>query len=552
MLTEEKKKALSITITKKEYERLIQNETKYFFYKEKFLEKKQENDELNEEVVKLRMIARASREEKINMIADRFDRIINEVELITDRKEIHTSEFEEGAHINPEIEYNNLVSYMRKLYPNDRSDKQKNYFFSRLTYDRRDMICPVCNAKLKIKSEYPESSFSLVDDRAVYEDMIFCGFYCRKCGYIRPNVYGYSKYNNTVLENKVISASTIADILEKKFTNNKSLLYQELCWKENGIRLSCQTEAAWIREAGEKWITRLYDMLHDELVKMDLIYSEAYMYRLHTLSPSNLMLDKGKAYYIWVYRTDHFNKKKIILFDSAEYNDPSVSADFLKNFKGTIQTCIPEYYSNLSGGVRFAICWQRVGMLIDRALDNLPESARGGSYAQRVSDLYKKLLRMEESVAGMDPDIISHFRSIKCRPIIDRIISMAHEFIDNRRSPDGIGFTLRIFEYILKHEKELLTYIDDYRIELDDGWCCNPAAVFTDGENGKKIIETLSGHAFSIKLYSVIKTIEANELNPTRYLTFFLKNITNMGENPDTEYLLPWNAPKECFDLFSD
>ena len=552
MITEEQKKALSITISKREYERLIDNEQQFFFYKRKFIEEKHEKDELIDEVKKLQRLVYASDDEKEMMMTEQFNHIINEIELITDRKEIHKLNLNKGSHFYQEQEYNNIISKMRKLLPNDRTNTNKNYIFSRIVYDRRGLICPNCNARMKVYCEYPDYKLSLVDNRIFFEDMIFCGFKCQKCKFVRPNLYSYSRYNNTVLNNKVITDETISNMIEKKYSRLQSFVYQETDWKDNDIELSYQTMISWVKEAGEKWLNILYDMLHKEIIRSDLVYAEAYLYRQYKLSENNLMMDSDKPYYIWVYRTDHYNNNKIILFESTEFNDAEESARFLKGYSGMIQTSIPEYYSKVSRKVKFAVLWQRVGEIIERALESIPESAQKGSYANEMYDLYNKLINLEGNVSGMDADIKYRYRITKCKPIIDRMIANAHNFINMRKSPDKIGHTLRIFEYILQNENALCEYINDPRIELDDGWCSNPANYFTDFENGGRIIETPSGYEFSLKLYSIIKTIEANNLNPTRYLTFFFKNISNIKNNADTDFLLPWNVPEECFELFSE
>lgn len=549
MLTEEIIKAKTVTISRKEYEQLKKKASAYCYYKDNFIELSEVHKEVLAENEKLKRIVEAEHDEKQLMIAERFDFIINEVELINDRKEFHTTESRSGLKIDSKWDLHHQIEFMRTLMPNDDLDDYMNYIFIRHVYGSDNMRCPDCKVKLTVYSEYPTVTFRMTGEKAVLTDEIFFGFCCKKCGNKYPNLYEGYKRKNSVISERVVTADTIAQLITYKFTEKYSLYNQEIFWNDLDVKISCHTMARWVKETYEKWLLPLYNMFREELIKSEFIYSGVTDIRKYSLGKNNLSINKENSVYMWLYRTSSYADKKIILFEVTKECTNTYPLKFLKGYKGIIQTKRLEYYNGISEKVGFAALWEKVRELFEEALEILTPPARKGSYAEEGLKMCDEIIGYENNFGNVDKDVKLQLRNAKCKPVIDKLIEWAHDFDRQKKDPGKIGYTGKAFYYIIEHEDELKCCLRNAEAEFTDESCRTACLPFTKEEKAFKIIETDSGYDMGMVMYSIMQTITENHLNPVRYLSYYLMNISNLGENQDPHDLLPWNAPDECREI---
>lgn len=69
-----------------------------------------------------------------------------------------------------------------------------------------------------------------------------------------------------VIPKSLASASSVAWLLHQKFEMSLPFHRQEKEWERYGIALNRTTMANWVMNASTRWLTPLYERLHEELI----------------------------------------------------------------------------------------------------------------------------------------------------------------------------------------------------------------------------------------------------------------------------------------------
>ena len=548
MLDEKTLKEKTMIITRKEYQRLVDTAKAYEILKDKNQSLTLENKTLLSDNIRLRRVAEADIEEKRLMIADRFDRILNEAELIFDREEVRTGTEKLKENSDKEVDW--IIREMRSLPPNDELDDNLQYEFIRVQYLKKQSVCPFCSRKMIIDNEFPVTVLKKTGHHALLTDEIFTGIKCRNCNHKLKNMYEFTRFINPVIHNIHVEPEIPADLITCKFAHKESLLHQELSWSEMGLELSHASMALWIKEVCEKWIISVYESYRSALLEEKMICADVYKIYGYELGNNDISLKGKKPMYLWIYRTPGRSKRKMIIFEISDSDDSIHSSSFLNGYKGMIHTESPEAFESAGRKYRILPLWENVRLLFENALDSLHPRSQKESLAKKGLELCDKLSLLEDNFIGSDDEIRMQLRLSKCKPVTDKLLSIAREFILNEADPEMKGRTSKAIDFICRYEKELEYYYKYPEVDTDNSWCRNAASEFTDSENGWIVINTKSGHRFSAMLCSIMKTLQINDINSDRFLTFCMKVLANPQVGTDKSSFLPWNVPPECCELY--
>ena len=541
-------KEKTLVVSKKEYDKLVETAKAYEILKEMNRNLTLQNKNLIADNLRLKRIADANIEKKRLMIVKRFNNILNEVELIYDREEARKGR--DALKEDSDNEVLEIIRTIRSMCPNDELDDNLNYFFSRMKYIDKKMICPLCNKAVTICSEFPVTSLVKFESKAILTDEIFYGFRCRTCDYSLKNLYENVLYKRPVLDNPYVEAETAADIITEKFWQNKSLMMQELNWSDLGLTLSPATMSLWMRSLSENNLSALYELYHKVLLNEKIIFADVYKLYSYDLGRNNITVNESSPLSLWVYRTPGKSDKKLIFFEISQNEDFSDAASFLKNYKGMIHTETIDAFKNGSAEYKVLPLWENVRRLFEEALDAMHPRSHKGSLAKECLGLCDKLTAFEDSFIGTDDDIRLQLRMSKCRPVTDKLFSIAKEFTANGTDPEKIGYTSRAIDFLCLYENELDYYYRYPEVDLDNSWCRNAASELSNEEDNWIIVNTPSGCGMSMKVYSIIKTLQMNDINPERFFTFYLKASSNPQIKTDKNKYLPWKVPPECCELY--
>ena len=115
-----------------------------------------------------------------------------------------------------------------------------------------------------------------------------------------------------------------------------------------GVHLSRQTMSNWILRAAEDWLKPVYECLHRELVKRQVLHAdETTLQVLH---------EPGKSThtdsYMWLYRMSGDILRYIVLYEYQPDRKAEHSKKFLKDFSRYLHTDGYKVYHTLPENIR--------------------------------------------------------------------------------------------------------------------------------------------------------------------------------------------------------
>ena len=133
-----------------------------------------------------------------------------------------------------------------------------------------------------------------------------------------------------LLRGSIVSPELEAAIINGKFVNALPYRRIEADFKRNGVNISEQNMASWTVKCSDRYLSRLYDHLHRELIKHHVIQVDET-----TVEVSKDGRDAGSKSYMWVYRTGEFYRDTpIVLYDYQKTRHHDHPKEFLQGFNG--------------------------------------------------------------------------------------------------------------------------------------------------------------------------------------------------------------------------
>lgn len=114
-----------------------------------------------------------------------------------------------------------------------------------------------------------------------------------------------------LLNNSVATPSLVAAVMNAKYTNAMPLYRIEQEFERSDVAISRQVMANWVNRCSERYLSLLYDRLHQELLKEHVIQADETSVKV-----SKDGRPAGRDSQMWVYRSGEFNTETpVILYD---------------------------------------------------------------------------------------------------------------------------------------------------------------------------------------------------------------------------------------------
>ena len=138
-----------------------------------------------------------------------------------------------------------------------------------------EQVCPNCGGPLHEMSTEVRQELKVIPAQVKIVKHVRYIYSCRRCereDISTPVVT--AKAPSPVIPGSLASPSAVAYIMSSKYVDGLPLYRQEQQWARLGIELSRQTMANWVIYAAEKWLSPLYDRLHQHLLKRDILQAD--------------------------------------------------------------------------------------------------------------------------------------------------------------------------------------------------------------------------------------------------------------------------------------
>ena len=156
--------------------------------------------------------------------------------------------------------------------------------------------------------------------------------------------------------------------------------------------------------------------------------------------------------------------------------------------------------------------------------------------------LIRKIYAVDKTArdAKLTPEQRHALRLKEAKPIWDEL----RKWLDANlgASPPG-SLTGKAMNYLAAEWPKLIRVLDDGRLELDNNLCENAIRPFVMGRKAWLFSDTPAGAEASARIYSLIETAKANNIEPFDYLTRLFTLLPQATTLADIEALLPWAQP---------
>ena len=175
-----------------------------------------------------------------------------------------------------------------------------------------DKHCPYCNSLM----EYVTETFVREELRITPAKVERIHYYqekwqCPECKKDGDGTFAESKTPTALIPHSPASPSIVSYVAMEKIGLAMPYYRQEFLMQQLGFTLPRETMANWIIYVAENYFYPIYDRLHEELLKRDLVHADE--------TTCQVLREKGRTAeqtsYMWLYTTGNDALTPIVLYD---------------------------------------------------------------------------------------------------------------------------------------------------------------------------------------------------------------------------------------------
>lgn len=351
-----------------------------------------------------------------------------------------------------------------------------------------------------------------------------------------------------LLKNSIVTPSLLAAVLNAKYINSLPLYRLEQEFNRYDVNISRQVMSNWVITGSERYLSLLYDRMHDELYKSHVLHADETPFKV-TKDGRDTMTNS----YMWVYRSGKDGGgPPAILYEYQKTRKSDHPAQFLKEFHGVVVCDGYQSYHKIANErpdeLKVAGCWTHARRRFAQLCKALGKEKAKGTLAEAAVGQIAAIYHVDNSLSDLKPDEKLRERQLHVKPLVEAFFTWVKANQDTvpKKSETGKAFT-----YCLNQEQYLRTFLDDATVPLDNNSAEIAIRSFCVGKHNWHLIDTINGAKASAIAYSIAETAKANNLKPYNYFKYILEEIPKYVDGKDTKFLetlLPWSPdlPDEC------
>ncbi len=345
------------------------------------------------------------------------------------------------------------------------------------------------------------------------------------------------------LDKSPATPSLVASILNDKYAKALPLYRIEESFKNSGANISRQTMSNWALKTSEQYLESLYDLMKKDLISKDIIHADETTVQVlnHQDGSTNIKS------YMWLYRSG-VHDDKIILYEYQPGRSAHYPEEFLKGFKGYLQTDGYSVYKNIEDAIQVG-CIAHGRRKIKEALEVMKKKTKGTQISAKVFNTMNHIMRLDKSLKKKHEDfnLLQKAREKELMPLFNQLeeeLNRAQTFLlPKSRLGAAINYNLNQFE-------SFKNALKDPRLELTNNIAERAIKPFVIGRKNWLFSNTTTGAKSSAIIYSIVQSAKDNNLKVEDYLTYVFKTMSETNQEAlDLKTLLPHSKtlPKELY-----
>lgn len=335
-----------------------------------------------------------------------------------------------------------------------------------------------------------------------------------------------------MIPGSIASESLLAYIITSKFCDAIPFYRQSKMFGRINIDISRATMCNWQMTAFEGMNT-FFEVMKETLKSGEFIrMDETTVQVLH----EDNRAPESKSY-MWVAIGYPARGRRLVLYEYHPTRSGKVPMEFLKGFKGYLQT--DGYAAYAAPATEHKLvhvgCLAHARREFHKAYD--PKAKKSSAY--KALRIIKKIYEIESDLRGKDlPD--SDF-VIKRRTAVTPVLAELHEFlVRTKENVTPSSLVGEAVNYTLNQWSKLIRYLDLACMTPDNNEIERSIKSFVIGRKNWMFSNTPRGAHASAGMYSLIESAKANGLDPYLYLRFLFTRLPYVRDNKyELRKLLP-------------
>ncbi len=332
----------------------------------------------------------------------------------------------------------------------------------------------------------------------------------------------------SIVPKGIVTPSLLAFIVLQKYGYGLPYYRLEDMFERMGVEIPRCTMARWVIRAYEACLA-IKNVLNDRLMSSPYVSCDETW--------TQVLKEKGRKAesksWMWV-RCTPSDLKKIVLFDYDPHRTAAVANRLFAEYKGTMQADGLESYNGVGkkeGVIRIG-CNMHSRRRFEAALKI--GAKQGHTLAEVALKYYRSLYEIEANARELTWEERHAVRQKESVPIWDEFKTWAFEHEGKVPPKAKIGEAFRYF----KNEYKFLTgYLDDGRLEMDNGFAERAIKNFAIGRKNWLFFDSEGGAEASSFFYSVVVSAKLNGNDPYKVLKVIFEQIPLAKTADDIEKL---------------
>jgi transposase len=345
-----------------------------------------------------------------------------------------------------------------------------------------------------------------------------------------------------IIPKSIATPGLLAHILTAKFADALPFYRQEKQFTRIGIELPRSTMCNWTMKILDS-CEIILDIIKEDVLKSHVINIDE--------TPVKVLKEHGRSKsYMWVFKGTP-RGKPVILYQYHPSRAGDVPAEFLKGYKGIVQTDGYSGYKFLESNkdIMHVGCWvhsRRKFVDVTKAAGNKGKknsSGNAGTALKYISKLYK--IEKQARDQDLSPDKLYTKRQSEAVPILKEFKKWIDYKVEQVPPTSLLG---KAINYTLNEWSRLIRYTEDGHITPDNNTVENAIRPFVIGRKNWLFSDTPKGAKASAAIYTLIETAKANGLEPYWYLKYLFTHLPEAMTKEDFIALLPQNIDKSLLE----
>lgn len=384
-------------------------------------------------------------------------------------------------------------------------------------------ICASCkNTKQKINE--------VASERIIYQPALFhveknvrYKYACRCCdeGTVETAPLSFK----ALLPKSWVSPSLLANVLISKYCYHIPLYRQSQIWNHINIDLSRSVMSKWVLKAGDL-LEPIINVMQEQIRKGSYIQIDE--------TPVKVLKEQACMKYMWSLVGRDAEGHLLHLFKYGPGRGSDVAQSLLEGFEGYVQKDGYKAYDFIESRANMTDmgCMAHVRR---KFYEIAVLSKKKKTKAHEALEIIAELYRIEKESVNDTPQDRQKRREKEALPLLEKFKGWLEELRPNvpPKSPLGKAIT-----YTLKQWNQLLVYVQDGRLEIDNNRCERSIKPFAVGRKNWLFMGNKDGANAAAHIFSLIETCKSNNINPYQYLLKAFESLESRNP-PDYSKLTP-------------